>query len=118
VKYGIIICEPLKLSKWNCFICSFKSLICSKNSPGVNFSSLQSNDVTYTQNDDIIKQFVDFYTDLFTDEEIDDDVCNFFLEDLPVLDEFEKDLCDNPVTMDEILVSLKDMENSKSPGPY
>jgi hypothetical protein len=32
--------------------------------------------------------------DLFTDEEIDDDVCNFFLEDLPVLDEFEKDLCD------------------------
>ena len=82
-----------------------------------NISEIKTGDVTYTQNDDIIKQFVDFYTDLFTDEEIDDDVCNFFLEDLPVLDEFEKDVCDNPVTMDEILVSLKGMENSKSPGP-
>jgi hypothetical protein len=39
------------------------------------------------------------------------------LEDLPALDEFEKDVCDNHVTMDEILVSLKGMENSKSPGP-
>jgi hypothetical protein len=28
----------------------------------------------------------------------------------------KKDVCDNPVTMDEILVSLKGMENSKSPG--
>jgi hypothetical protein len=68
-----------------------------------NVSEFKTGDVTYAQNDDIIKQFVDFYADLLTDEEIDDDVCNFFLEDLPVLDEFEKDVCDNPVTMDEIL---------------
>ena len=41
----------------------------------------------------------------------------FFLEDLPALDEFEKDVCDNPVTLDDILVSLKGMENDKSPVP-
>jgi hypothetical protein len=38
------------------------------------------------------------------------------LEDLPALDEFKKDVCDNPVTLDEILCSLKGMENGKSPG--
>jgi hypothetical protein len=40
-----------------------------------------------------------------------------FFGDLPALDEFGKDVCDNPVTLDEILCSLKGMENGKSPGP-
>ena len=65
-----------------------------------------ANDCTCTKTEDIIKQFVDFYADLFNDAEIDDAICNYFFEDLPALDEFEKDVCDNPVTLDEMLCSF------------
>lgn len=59
------------------------------------------------------------YADLLNDEEIDDEtcICNYFFEDLPALDEFVKDVCDNSITLDEILCSLKGTENGKSPGP-
>ena len=53
-----------------------------------------------------------WFTQYTFDEEIDDDICNLFLEDLPALD-----VSDNPVTLDEILVSFKGMENGKFPGP-
>jgi hypothetical protein len=33
-----------------------------------NISEIKTGDVTYTQNDDIIIQFVEFYTDLFTSD--------------------------------------------------
>ena len=80
-------------------------------------TEIRNGDVVYTKQCDIIKQFENFYTDLFTEEEIDDDICNFFIDNLPMLDDTDKDVCDSDITLDEIYDSVKSMENDKSPGP-
>ena len=64
-----------------------------------------------------MKQFINFYDDLFKAEDIDEHVMDFFLKDLPVLEELDKHICDKPIVLKEIIDSIKDMDNDKSPGP-
>ena len=82
-----------------------------------NIFEIRKDNVIYNKTCDIIKQFEDFYTDLFTEENIDEDVMNYFLQDLPVLDDIDQSICEEPICIDEIVQSIKNMENNKSPGP-
>ena len=78
---------------------------------------IRNGDNVYTSQSDIMKQFEHFYGNLFAEEDIDDDICNYFINDLPKLDDTDKDICDSPITLDEIYDSIKGMQNDKSPGP-
>ena len=80
-------------------------------------TEIRNNNVVYKNNDNIMNEFVKFYTDLFSNEEIDDDVMDFFLKDLPELSDIDKNLCEVPITIEEISESLCSMQNDKSPGP-
>jgi len=70
-----------------------------------------------SDNDSIINAFRNFYIDLFTKQEIDTDLMNEFLTDLPHLDSNQATFCEGPITSDEILSALQSMQNNKSPGP-
>ena len=78
-------------------------------------TEIRKDDVVYKDN--IIKQFIKFYDDLFKAEDIDENVMDFFLKDLPVLEDLDKHICDEPIVIKEIVDSIKDMDNDKSPGP-
>ena len=62
-----------------------------------------------------MKVFILIY--LFTAEVIDNEIKDFFLQELPVLQNTDRDLCDVCLNNEEIINSLKSMENNKSPGP-
>jgi hypothetical protein len=47
-------------------------------------TEIRKDDVVYKDNDNIMKQFINFYDDLFKAEDIDEHVMDFFLKDLPV----------------------------------
>ena len=70
-------------------------------------------DVVYKDNDNIMKQFINFYDDLFKAEDIDEHVMDFFLKDLPVLEDLDNNICDEPVVLNEIIDSIKDIDNDK-----
>ena len=36
---------------------------------------------------------------------------------LPVLEDLDKNICDEPIVLKEIIDSIKDIDNNKSPGP-
>ena len=82
-----------------------------------NVTEIRNNDILYTKSDDIINEFRNFYAHLFTEEDIDYDLLDTFIDDLPVLSDLDKDICEGEITIEEILLSLKGMENNKSPGP-
>ena len=44
-------------------------------------------------------------------------MAEFFLKDLPVLSDEDREICEGYLTLDEILFALKGMDNNKSPGP-
>ena len=80
-------------------------------------TKIEENSKHFSTSGDILDQFRNFYTNLFTTEGIDNKLCDYFLDDLPKLSEIDKNIIDEPFTKDEILKALKGMENNKSPGP-
>ena len=80
-------------------------------------SRIVSDNIEYKNSPDIIRCFRQFYNSLFTSEGIDKNMAEFFLKDLPVLSDEDRELCEGYLTLDEILVALKGMDNNKSPGP-
>ena len=76
-----------------------------------------SDGVEFKTSPGIIDCFRKFYNSLFTSEGIDRRQAEFFLEDVPVLSEEDRDICEGYLTSEEILQALKQMDNNKSPGP-
>ena len=89
----------------------------TKKSKKKSITEIRKDDVVYKDNDNIMKQFINFYDDLFKAEDIDENVMDFFLKDLPMLEDLDKNVCDEPIVLNEIIDSIKDMDNDKSPGP-
>ena len=77
---------------------------------------LESANGTLDKMDEIKKEVYDFYKNLFQFEEIDQQVADHFLEDLPKLSTEQKDLCEGVLLKEECLLAIKNMENDKSPG--
>ena len=57
-----------------------------------------------------------FYKKLLSKEDIDESLVDYFIHDLPKLAEESKNLCEGPISKEEILESLKGMTNNKCPG--
>jgi hypothetical protein len=71
---------------------------------------------TFSDNNSILNAFRNFYSELFSKEDIDLDQMNDFLSGLPVLNPFEAESCDGPIQTEEIISALKGMQCNKSPG--
>lgn len=71
---------------------------------------------TCSSSSDILAEFQTFYSKLYTDEGIDQDLASEFLKNVPKLHNDISTTCEGPITKDEILLALRDMENNKSPG--
>ena len=73
-----------------------------------------------TEQSEILKEIRTFYKNLYDsrDDSLDDVNLYQILSDIdiPILTDDEKKLLDAPLTKDEILSSLKDCKNNKSPG--
>lgn len=80
-------------------------------------SKLEVGDQVLSNHSSIINAFRDFYINLYTEEPIDISLMNDFLTDFPKLDTTLSDQCEGPITLDEIIYALKNMQNNKSPGP-
>ena len=72
---------------------------------------------TCTNSGDILEAFKEFYSKLYTDEGIDQDLVNEFLEHVPKLSNEDSARCEGQITKEEIFTALRDMENNRSPGP-
>jgi len=59
-----------------------------------------------------------FYTDLYTSKFCHRDASDFFdsLQNVQQLNMVDKDFCDAPITMNEIVEAIKSLKNGKSPG--
>lgn len=75
-----------------------------------------SNSRTCSNSGDILAEFQNFYSKLYTDEGIDQDLASEFLKNVPKLRNDISANCEGPITKDEIILALRDMENNKSPG--
>lgn len=71
---------------------------------------------TCVKSGDILDAFKDFYSKLYTDEAVDQDIVDLFLKSLPKLRNDLSAQCEGPITKEELLLALRDMENNKSPG--
>ena len=69
-----------------------------------------------TDNASILNAFKEYYSTLFTEEEIDDDLMNEFLSNLPKLTPAEANFCEGPVSLEEIKTAIESMQCNKSPG--
>ena len=74
-----------------------------------------SGQVTATK--DILHEAFNFYSDLYKNDDIDNDALSAMLGNIECfLNEADSELCDSPVTLDEIKYALFGMSLSKSPG--
>ena len=69
-----------------------------------------------TNNAEIIGAFQKNYDNLYTEEDIDINLANDFLTDVPKLTQDDSILCEGKIDKEEILKALKQMDNFKSPG--
>ena len=70
-----------------------------------------------TTNNGIQKECVNFYKSLYSDKDIDPTIDDYFLADIPSLNEDSSNLCEGDLTLGECNEALKLMLNHKSPGP-
>ena len=77
---------------------------------------LQVGDKIITDFDKIKEEIKIFYADLYKFEEINTDVADKFLKDLPQLSDIDKFSCEGSISKKECLNAIKAMQNSKSPG--
>lgn len=87
----------------------------SKNSERI-ITNINKDGDSFTDTEDIVTCFTDFYTDLYKDEQIDPSLNNIFLKNLPQVSKTENFILGAPITKDEILSSLKQMDSTKTPG--
>ena len=69
-------------------------------------NKLQIDDKVITDFDEIKKEICSFYSDLYKYEEIDDNIANKFLEDLPKLSSMDKNYCEGSISKKECLNSF------------
>ena len=77
---------------------------------------LQSNGTEYHKTDDMLKIIHEFYSDLYTNRPIDQNIVDEFLTGIDPISDNDKLICEGLMTYDECLQALKLMENNKSPG--
>ena len=65
---------------------------------------------------DILKTFHSFYENLYTDEPVDPSLNSKFLNNLPKISNDDNAMLSQPLTLDEIFSTLKEMDHTKSPG--
>ena len=71
----------------------------------------------YTETDDMVKQTRNFYTDLYTEEGVEEEAQETLLDKIKVkLTKEEAEICEGAVTYDEVTSALKQTQNDKSPG--
>ncbi|MES9885145.1 MAG: reverse transcriptase domain-containing protein [Sedimenticola sp.] len=71
---------------------------------------------TFSNSKDILNGFQAFYRNLYSEEGVDEDLNNIFLEGLPQVSVTDTMLLSSRITKDEIYFALKDMQAGKSPG--
>jgi len=77
------------------------------------------NDADILEHDKIMNEILDFYSNLFKDKcNPTSESCKQFLDNLPikVLNDEQKSLCSENITIEELHESLSDMCDNKSPG--
>ena len=67
-------------------------------------------------NPDIIQECVNFYTNLYNKQDVNENLNPYFFEGLPRLSEQSATVCEGPITLLECQDALKQMSNSKTPG--
>ena len=71
----------------------------------------------YTTTDDMVKQTRNFYTDLYTEEGVEEETQETLLDKIKVkLTKEGAEICEGTVTYDEVTSPLKQTQNDKSPG--
>ena len=73
--------------------------------------------ITVTSKEGIQQECKYFYKKLYSTKDIDPTVDDYFLTDIPTLDQNMSDLCEGEITIKECHDALKLMQNYKSPGP-
>ena len=66
--------------------------------------------------DEIQEECKTFYQDLYKFEPIDNSLNDYFLQDLPKLNEETTIQCEGPITLEEIKIALGKMSNYNTPG--
>lgn len=61
-------------------------------------------------------EFKDFYSELYRDEGIDQDLASEILKSIPKLRNDVSAMCEGRITKEELVLALHDIENNKSPG--
>lgn len=79
-------------------------------------SKLTTENGDITDSKGILSECRSFYSDLYAEKHVDNDLIEYFLSDVPQLEEKDKDLCDGCITYDECVLALSQMANGKSPG--
>jgi exonuclease III len=77
---------------------------------------INSDNIELNSQSDILLECKTFYNKLLSAEPIDTSLITYFLEDLPKLTEDSQQLCEGPITKEEIIFALKHMRSNKSPG--
>ena len=70
-------------------------------------TQIEEDSVRYTKTPDIIDQFRQFYSKLFTTQGVDQDMVNYFLNDLPKFSDLESSFLDEPFSKDELRLAIK-----------
>ena len=79
-------------------------------------TSIKTDGDNFTSSESILDCFKTFYTDLYTDEPVDDSLNDMFLADLPKVSASDNaDLCED-ISKEEIWNNLRSMKLDKSPG--
>ena len=80
-------------------------------------TQLERPDGTVTDDPAEIRQLThDFYTSLFSPDPISTECQNKLLESLPQLDDESKDMCDDPLSFEELTSAIKLISKDRSPG--
>ena len=59
---------------------------------------------------------MEFYQNLYTIHDIDKNLKHYFLNNIPKVDEEDNEILDSPLTYDECLLAINQMNNNKTPG--
>jgi exonuclease III len=66
--------------------------------------------------EDIKSEVFDYYSKLYSKEEINPEHAEHFVRDLPQLDQEQSMLCEGLITKEECITAIRKMANDKSPG--
>ena len=77
---------------------------------------ITSNNITYTNSEDILTCFKSFYENLYTEESADSSLNHHFLDNLPQVSSSDNLLLKQIIRKHEVLSALKSMQPNKSPG--